>query len=427
MIAIDIGSNVGVLVGQEFKVFHPTFSGKMKFSVNDGRTTRTLGTYPRVESARITVFNSQPEISFAVIDSTDEVYLNLEPGCHLEAIPAGSIGHLLSNASKYFASPHDTLKTGDINSLQEFIASSTKEAFPFATVIRFTREPDYLKKYGTAALNKALAKLYRCAQSEFTHSNLIAILDTGSICIVGPDSNYSEKKISNIIKEINSDLPSLEVIAGICCNNDVTEWKELTNSKIDKKGIIELARFSASEKTKNQSNSIIHFTLNTTILILQELHKTQLLETAYTDFKRLVTLGVDAAPIYNLGGLLASGLGMPLKSLENYHAACQKDPTLTTYKTNYATAALKLDEVELGLKVLNTLTDADIENIYKAHPYGFFAYTALLAKAKLYNSPAFNESRFKLMAERAISLTEISGQLQSSTTAIQQAMTFPNN
>lgn len=44
VVAIDIGSNVEVSVGQEFKVFSSTFSGKTKFLVNDGRTIRTLNT-----------------------------------------------------------------------------------------------------------------------------------------------------------------------------------------------------------------------------------------------------------------------------------------------------------------------------------------------------------------------------------------------
>ena len=53
VVALDIGSNVGVAIGQEFKAFSPTFSGKTKFLMNDGRTKRTLGVYPRVEAARL--------------------------------------------------------------------------------------------------------------------------------------------------------------------------------------------------------------------------------------------------------------------------------------------------------------------------------------------------------------------------------------
>lgn len=48
VVALDIGSNVGVATGQEFKVFLPTFTGKTSFLLNDGRTKRTLGHYPRV-------------------------------------------------------------------------------------------------------------------------------------------------------------------------------------------------------------------------------------------------------------------------------------------------------------------------------------------------------------------------------------------
>ncbi len=177
VVAIDIGSNVGVNIGQEFKVYHPTFTGKKKFSINDGRTTRTLGFYPRVESSRIIVFNAQPEISFAFIDSSENIKLELEAGSHLEAIPAGSIGHLLPNTSKYLTSDPDSPRSSDIHALQAFINSQPDNIEPpFAVVIRFTHEVDYLRKYGTAALNKALARLYRGAQVSFFNDNIIAVL-----------------------------------------------------------------------------------------------------------------------------------------------------------------------------------------------------------------------------------------------------------
>jgi diguanylate cyclase (GGDEF)-like protein len=128
VVALDIGKNVGVTMGQEFKVFPPSFTGTKKFSVTDGRTTRTIGIYPRVEQTRVTVFNVQAEISFAFISNATETGQTIEIGSQLEAIPTGSIGHLLPHAAKYFASASEVAQVGDITSLQEFVKIKWREA-----------------------------------------------------------------------------------------------------------------------------------------------------------------------------------------------------------------------------------------------------------------------------------------------------------
>ncbi|MGU9859528.1 diguanylate cyclase domain-containing protein [Pseudomonas sp. LF245] len=421
VVALDIGSNVGVLIGQEFKVYHPTFSGKTKFSVNDGRTTRTLGIYPRVESCRIVVFNSQPEISFAFIDTADNSIIELAAGSHLEAIPAGSIGHLLSNSSRYFTSPSDGIRSGDIKPLQEFIASS-QDTLPFAIVIRFTKEAEYLKNYGTAALNKALAKLYSSAKTALININLIAVLDSGSICLVGPNDNYNENNLNLLMNEISAEFPSLEAIAGICCNEDLSALTDKGHFSIDSKSIIELARFSASGLISTPNTHLYHFAVDTPTKTLQALRKTHSFDIAYTDFKRLIDLGINSSSIYNLGGLTATNLGLTSEALNHFQAAYTKTPKTTIYKTNFGTSALKLGEIELGLKTLNTLSAIEIENTYKKHPYGFFAYAALLAKAKLSGSVFFDEARFNSIAERALALSEVSQHLPSSKQSIISAL-----
>ena len=64
VVAIDIGAQVGVSVGQEFVVYHPDFVGERPFIFSDGRTKRKLGGYPRHPCGRIVAFNVQNEISF---------------------------------------------------------------------------------------------------------------------------------------------------------------------------------------------------------------------------------------------------------------------------------------------------------------------------------------------------------------------------
>lgn len=422
VVAIDIGSNVGVNIGQEFKVYHPTFTGKKKFSINDGRTTRTLGVYPRVESSRIVIFNTQPEISFAFIDASENTKMELEVGSHLEAIPAGSIGHLLPNTSRYITSDPDSLRSSDIHALQDFIKSHADNSEPpFAVVLRFTREGEFLRKYGTAALNKALARLYRGAQVSFPHDNIISVLDSGSICIVGSNNTYNESVILSFTKEIAAEYPALEVSAGIICANDFSEIEETSGIELDPAGAIELARFSASEIVRQKDTPICHFSLKIAVKILQDLRKSHLFDTAYTDFNRLINLGVETASIYNLGGLTAGSLGLQQKALEHYLAATNKDPSKIIYKTNYSIIALNIGEIDLGLKMLSSLTKEEISNLESTHPYGHFAYATLLAKAKFVGSQLFDPDIFLSLAEPALA-SPLASQIKSAVKEIEMAM-----
>jgi len=407
VVAIDIGSNVGVNIGQEFKVYHPTFTGKTKFAINDGRTTRTLGTYPRVESSRIVVFNTQPEIAFAYIDSAENTKVEIDPGSHLEAIPAGSIGHLLPNNSRYLTSESESLRSADINALQDFVKGLIDNFdTPYAVVIRFAREAEYMRKYGTAALNKALARLYRGAQVSFPQPNIIAVLDSGSICIVGVGASFSESILLNFTEEIAKEYPALEVTAGVFCIDDLESVKETNGIELDPMGAIEFARFAASESARQKDTPISHFSIKIAMKALMGARKAQSFDIAYADFNQLIKLGVETAPIYNLGGLAAGRLGLNQKALDYYQMAISKEPSKIIYKTNYATIALKTGDSDLGLKMLSSLTMDDIEKLLKIHSYGYFAYACLLARAKLTGSHFFDQEIFLEIADRALTLPE---------------------
>ncbi|WPO48096.1 diguanylate cyclase [Pseudomonas sp. S1Bt23] len=397
--AIDIGANVGVTIGQEFKVFAPTFTGKTKFSVTNGRTTRTLGFYPRVESARITVFNTQPEISFAFISSTD-TKVHIEEGSHLEAIPAGSIGHLLPSSSKYYPASNEALQS-NIESLQEFIKDRPKSnTIPFAIIIRFSRETGYLKKFGTAALNIALARLYREAQSKFYAAKPVEILDQGSICIVGAHEAYSEKIATDLTDQIAMEFPDLGVVSGIFCSGDLADGIEPSNA-------IEFARFAASDHGRTSASRVRHFSYLTAKDVLQSLRRSGSYEIAQTDFERLRSLGINNADILNMGGLIYSALGQYQKALPLYQEAINKDPKINIYKTNFGTTSYQLSKIEPALEILNKLPQADINKILKSHPYGYTSYVAMLAKAKTSAPHLFLRNRFLLIAPIALGLATI--------------------
>lgn len=407
VVAIDIGSNVGVTLGQEFKVFLPTFSGNTKFFINDGRTKRTLGTYPRVESARIVVFNCQPEISFAFIAAPTDHTPVIEPGSHLEAIPAGSIGHLLPSSSKYFPALLQPLDHGEKSSLKEFFKpENSGNKKPFAIVVRFTRETDYLKKYGSVSLNMALAQLYREAQVEFHTSKIIEVIDKGSICIAGHGAAYKEAMVQKFINRMAEELPELGVFAGVYCESDRSGSVEEGQATLNSSNAFEFALFAATDPGRTPDTRIRHFSYKVAITVLHTLRDSRAFEQAYADFVRLRALGLESGQLYNLGGLIASGLGKKHESLDNYYDAMTKDPSKLIYKSNYGSAAYRLGEIDIALKVLNALPMSEIEKIREIHPFGYLTYARLLAKAYLNNSTLYDSDRFLTVAKSALDLSD---------------------
>lgn len=409
VVALDIGSNVGVAVGQEFKVFLPTFTGKAKFQLNDGRTKRTLGHYPRVESARVVVFNAQPEIAFAFVAAPTDPMPTLEPGSHLEAIPAGSIGHLLPSSSKYFPSAPGAVAQSGLSDLQTFVKAESEKGSPFAIVVRFTRDSEYLRKFGTVALNLALAQLYRDAQLTFHAAKAIEVLDSGSICVAGTKAGYKESLVGEFVDRIASELPELGVVSGVFCDADREAPIPEGGSKLDPSNAIEFARFAASDAGRPPDTRVRHFSYPVASAVLQALRESRSFEVAYADFERLRKLGLDSANILNLGGLIAGTLGLRQKALEHYAAAMTKDPKTLIYKSNYGTAAYRAGEIDPALKVLNALPLKDIDKLRNSHPYGYLAYARLLARAKLNASGMFDPYRFSHVAHEALAIPEFAG------------------
>ncbi|WP_455927785.1 GGDEF domain-containing protein [Pseudomonas capeferrum] len=423
VIAIDIGKNVGVTNGQEFRAFHPTYSGNEKFLINDGRTTRTLGTYPRVESARIIVFNSQPEISFAYIDDNQDPLLKLPVSSTLEAIPAGSIGHLLPSSSKFSPISTGSLPGSGIQNLQKNIEeSASNNQHPFAIVVRFNREPEYSKKFGSASLNSALARLYKAAQMSFHSSRAVEVLDKGSICIVGNGNSYSEKVLTDFATQIAHSLPELGILVGVFNNEDLIKLNKQKIESVVPSSHIELARLSASGAGLDPASRIRHFSTDTAQTILQSLRRDKLFETAYTDFQQLLSFGISTANILNIGGLTAGVLGFNIEAQKLFKMAIVKSPKTLIFKTNYGIASYNIGDFDSGLDTLSSITLKNINTIQSTHEYGYFVYTSLLASAKMAGSARFDEERFSLMAPHAIKMNFKSSRSLKAIYTIKKAM-----
>jgi hypothetical protein len=336
----------------------------------------------------------------------------LEPGSHLEAIPTGSIGHLLPSSSKYFPTAPNSVDEDGFGDLQAFIKSAAEKGSPFAIVVRFTRDAEYLRKYGSVALNMALAQLYREAQLSFHAAKAVGVLDRGAVCIAGAKAAYNEPLVVDFVERMASELPELGVVAGVFCDADREASDAKGLPRLDATNAIEFARFAASDAGRPLDTRVRHFGYSVAEAVLKALRESRAFKVAYADFDRLRKMGVESGSLLNLGGLIAGSLGLSQQALEHYAAAMGKDPSKLVYKSNYGTVAYRLGEIDPALKILNALSLTDIDKLRTTHPYGYLGYARLLARAKLNGSSMYDAARFSHVAQEALVIPEFAGSPQ---------------
>lgn len=97
VISVDIGKEVGVKKGQEFFVYPPKYDGETPFYQGEGRSLKRVGSYPKYKVAMIAAFDVQNDVSFCRVIRLESGVSEITVGSTLEAIPLGSIAHLVSS------------------------------------------------------------------------------------------------------------------------------------------------------------------------------------------------------------------------------------------------------------------------------------------------------------------------------------------
>jgi len=401
IVAIDIGSNVGVVKGQEFKVFSPNFTGTQRLLINDGRTVRTLGMYPRIELTRVTVFDVQPEVSFAFVTLPEDKTLEVAKGSHLEAIPVGSVGHIATYKTKYFVAGSDAAAKNDIYSLKTYLKDEVERKHKvFSTVFRFVNEKEFLRKYGSAALNIGITQLYRDILSGSRSHSLVAVLDEASVGIVGMHNAYREDVIERIVDSFYKDFPELGLTAGVFCHDDISLEKDDLETDLDPVNGVEFAQFAASQYGREAGSKITHFGRKVAVRLLSNQRAARAYSSGQADYEKLIDLGVVDAEIRNEGGLLYSAAGQKILAAEQYEAAIAIKPNTIVYHSNLAMALKAAGEQDRALKVLNALTNEQFLRLIKVIPFAALNYAVMLAKAKDKGGQNYNEGRFGTLSKK---------------------------
>jgi diguanylate cyclase (GGDEF)-like protein len=398
VIVIDIGTKVGVLKGQEFKVYLPNYTGRKSFYINDGRTSRVIGHYPRLMTTTITVFDAQPELSFASLNDTTGKF-NIDIGSLLEAIPSGSFGHLLPNIPNHLDNLPGQSSLYRISDLKNFILNELNQKNSiFSIIFRFSSGNEYLKNYGSAALNKALARLFNQLSSAFNQSSRLGIFDSSAICIVGKSEFFSKEKLHNLSSKLVPEFSHLGIKIGVYMSPEEKEGDERTNS-LEEENAIELSRFAASDFSKNNKNDVVYFSYEVASQILSNQREQGNHIQALADFEKLQSFGVVNAKILNQAGILSSSMGDYIAAQDYYEKAVQMDGN-KIYKSNLCNALYRNKKYERAVEVMNSISEEDLDKLFDLTIHGYVLYARSLAKIKSNNLLGFNEKRFIKMAQK---------------------------
>jgi diguanylate cyclase (GGDEF)-like protein len=299
VVAIDIGSHVNVARGQEFLVFHPEFDGKTPFVFSDGRTRKRLGTYPRRSCGRIVVFDVQTDISFCKVIDTS-VNGEFVAGSHLEAVPLGTISHILD------ADPILSSATGtSLLKVDELVDAVSKivdaQSIPFVAVFTISDLPDIMRDRGSAAVNNALARLFSSVREIFPNTAHIGQLQTGEICVVnGTVARIpGVETVKQALESAAKGYRGFEFVTGVFCASDPDRVAfSGDSSSYDAKRAIDFARHAASTDGRNKETIAVFDSFVAFRIVRSHMTARRHLQ-GLADYKAFVEMGVKFSILEN--------------------------------------------------------------------------------------------------------------------------------
>ncbi len=325
-VAIDIGSDVGVQLGNEFLVYHPKFVGDFPFTYSDGRTVRKLGNYPRVPSGRLAVRYVEKDIAFCEIIE-NALTTGFPIGSRIEYVPLGSITHRFTKRDDLAELPilsQDEIKLA----LDNFIEAGK----PFAAVaFGIPSLPEITAQSGIAHANRLLASVLLSLQRHSVPKTLITTINIGTsidflLLIPDVDINAADKFITVVVDDHSKEV---ECHAAACLST------KLSNLGIDLHGCFDLARLA-----QQVASPIGFFDEGTAPAVMNAWRAQARYDEAIADYRRFVSYGVRAALMENCAGLCFLERDPPDygSAIECFSAAAIIKPDDITFSLNLAYA-----------------------------------------------------------------------------------------
>lgn len=293
VVAIDIGSDVGVRRGQEFFVVPPNFDGVTEYYTGEGRTRKRIGVFPRTRAGRLVVFDVQPAVAFCKVVSMEPYVKEFAAGSTLESIPLGAISHLLSKSA--LDAP---LGVYDIERLTKRLEV---EAGTFSLIlVALDNISQVAEVRGASVANAAIATVARELLSECGAGTTIAQLGVHSIVAlttgINPGIEETLRQISERFRKAFGDDPP--VWMAIVPSTIVSDFPA-----VQRTAFLPLALVAETE-ARQSANSVYMFDADTPQSFIWHARQEKRFEQAYADYERLKAMGVVNGATENQAGLV---------------------------------------------------------------------------------------------------------------------------
>lgn len=372
VVAIDIGSEVGVRPGHEFLVFHPMFAGDTPFHFADGRSKKQLGKYPKYSSGRLSVFKVEREVGFCNVLSNTSRGLFLA-GSRLEYVPLGSITHLVATKRGIGG-----FALGEFAHLQERakkLVSSGGKFAAGAVTIRDILEIE--EKQGVFVANEAIASLYKSLVKNLPIGAPIASSQPGEFAFIVEESagvGASKEGLSEIVGKVIADMRGV----GRCTGGLVLVPQSGALTWVDDKAA-DFARLAS-----HAEGPIEVYNRHTPDYVVQEWRKQARYDDAYADYRMFKKLGVVNAALENRAGLcfLEDPREDYDKAIECFRNATGIDTKERVYALNLGYALWRNDDYFDAYAVLSP-HHAHLVSYLDGEEKGFEGYLAAYGEAAL--------------------------------------------
>ncbi|RKG55029.1 GGDEF domain-containing protein [Corallococcus sp. AB011P] len=335
VVAIDIGRQVKVRVGQEFFVYHPDFSGSTPFVFSDGRTKKRIGTYPKIHSGRIIAFDSQQEMSFCSVAEARGVK-TFPPGSVLEAIPLGSITHLLPSSTLNPIPATDLSSAERLSSVIEELSTS-KSAF---SVVVFSLEnaESLSDSRGSVFINASLARMYDSIRQTFPSTSTIAQIQPTQFAIAATGI-ASTQALRELTEKTLSQSTSASQGLTLFGAGAFTLGEDPQTHQLPAKNALEFARYAVSPGMRGKEK-LAFFLPQEAWKVIQTSREAGLQPKGIADYHKLKELGVQDAKLENQAAACAIEIWPPIPelSLSASQNAVALDPRHGMYWANRAIA-----------------------------------------------------------------------------------------
>ncbi len=323
VVAVDVGTNIGVRVGQEFCVFHPIFDGQRPFLFKDGRTEKRIGFYPKIECAKIEVFDAQPEMSFCKINSV--IKNKIPAGSSLEAIQLGSIGHLVSSLNVAGA------EHGPEPELQRRLKSQIAAGGAISVGVFELRDTQgLLEEYGSAFVNRLLANILEILRSNLPLDAFVSQVRADQFAMLASANggNASEQSyrdlVDKVIDHVKRNLRiDIQFRLGLLHSQDIEDLNQENDWSIKIEDSVDLARLALASMSLD-GEKVAKFEGMTPSGVLYISRRDQVYERMNSDYQSFHKLGCTGSGVENQMAIGYWVQGNIAKAIEHIDRAIQE-------------------------------------------------------------------------------------------------------